>query len=75
MTIKTPSTKTCVHCDPNTPHKRSIIEPICLLSRSEVLRLVTSRAKDNPLALTFRCRMCDRTWAHRVDVRILGATR
>jgi hypothetical protein len=64
--------KPCVHCSPTTPHKRSIIEPIMTISRAEALRLAGSRSKETPLALHFRCRMCSRSWSHRVDVRFLG---
>jgi hypothetical protein len=74
MTTRTMTTKPCVHCSPNMP-TRSIVEPIMTLSRSEALRLASSRADRTPLALHFRCRMCSRTWSHRVDVEFMGAHR
>jgi hypothetical protein len=72
MTTKNEFAKPCTHCSPNLPPKRSIVEPILTLTRSEVLRVAGSRSKATPLCLSFRCRMCDRTWAHRVDVQFLG---
>jgi hypothetical protein len=70
--MKNEFAKPCVHCSPTTPPHRSIVEPILTLSRSEVLRVASSRSDATPLALQFRCRMCSRTWSHRVDVRFMG---
>lgn len=77
MTTKayTPPKKPCIHCDPNTPVSRSIVEPILTMHRSEALRVAGSRAESTPMSLHFQCRMCSRTWAHRVDIRFRDAYR
>lgn len=75
MTVRTITKRPCVHCDPNTPPGRSIVEPILTLTRTEAFRVAGSRAETTPLALQFRCKMCSRTWGHRVDVKLLGPNR